>query len=130
MGLLSSFRNHTLFTFDAHTYCPCVVASLRKKIKYYVNNQIYHPILKSKRVYNIFSYTQLFRVKNFSSICLYCIISSKVIQLFNPDRHTDRQTDRHTNPHPYTGGRNFFMPVFDTFHFTTFASLTPFVKDK
>ncbi len=22
------------------------------------------------------------------------------------------------------------MPVFDTFHFTTFASLTPFVKDK
>ena len=30
-----------------------------------------------ERVYNIFSYTQLFRVKNFSSICLYCIISSK-----------------------------------------------------
>ncbi len=40
------------------------------------------------------------------------------------DRHTDTQTDRHMNPHPYTGGRNFFMPVFDTFHFTTF------VKDK
>jgi hypothetical protein len=44
-------------------------------------------------------------------------IPSKVIQLFNLDRHTDR----HTNPH---GRGKFFMPVFNTFHFTTF------VKDK
>jgi len=31
--------------------------------------------------------------------------------------------------HPYTGGQIFFMPVFDTFHFNTFALLTPFMKD-
>jgi hypothetical protein len=29
------------------------------------------------------------------------------------DRQTDRQTDK--SPHPYKGGRNFLMPVFDTF---------------
>jgi len=42
-----------------------------------------------------------------------------------PNSQTDRQTDRQTNPpHPYTGGRNFFMPVFDTFsplHYIRFA---------
>jgi hypothetical protein len=43
---------------------------------------------------------------------------------------TDTQTLRHTNPHPYTGGGNFFMPVFDTFHFTMFALLTLFVEDE
>ena len=41
-----------------------------------VNNTLQWKLFR-ERVYNIFSYTQLFRVKNFSSICLYCIISSK-----------------------------------------------------
>ena len=37
-----------------------------------------------ERVYNIFIYTQLFRVKNFSSICLYCIIVSVDIYTSHP----------------------------------------------
>jgi len=41
-----------------------------------VNNTLQWKLFR-ERVYNIFIYTQLFRVKNFSSICLYCIISSK-----------------------------------------------------
>ena len=40
-----------------------------------VNNTLQWKLFR-ERVYNIFIYTQLFRVKNFSSICLYCIIVS------------------------------------------------------
>ena len=50
----------------------------------------------------------------------HLFIPSKVIHIFTKDRRTDRQTNP---PHPYTGGRNFFMPVFDTFslHYVRFA---------
>ncbi len=42
---------------------------------------------------------------------------------------TDTQTDRQTHKPPSIyGWVKFFMPVFDTFHFTMFASLTPFVN--
>ncbi len=42
------------------------------------------------------------------------------------DRHTDWQTQADTLSH----WRNFLMPIFDTFHFITFALPTPFLKDK
>jgi hypothetical protein len=42
-------------------------------------------------------------------------------KLFNFLIRTDTQIHRHMNLHPYTGGWNFLMPVFDTFHFTTFV---------
>jgi hypothetical protein len=56
----------------------------------------------------------------------YPFIPSKVIQVF----HLDRHTVRHTPFHPYMNGWKNFNALFDTFHFTTFASLTLFVKDK
>ena len=48
-----------------------------------VNNTLQWKLFR-ERVYNIFSYTQLFRVKNFSSICLYCIIVSVDIYTSHP----------------------------------------------
>ncbi len=47
---------------------------------------------------------------------------------------TDRQTDTHTHtdacpPTLLLMGKKKLMPFFDTFHFTTFALLTPFIKD-
>jgi hypothetical protein len=54
-------------------------------------------------------------------------ILSFLQKLFNFLIRTDTQT--HDLPSIY-GQVKFFMPFFDTFHFTTFASLTPFVKDK
>jgi hypothetical protein len=48
-----------------------------------VNNTLQWKLFR-ERVYNIFIYTQLFRVKNFSSICLYCIIVSVDIYTSHP----------------------------------------------
>jgi len=44
------------------------------------------------------------------------------------DRRTHRQTHGQTDTRPPIHGKNF-SASFDTFHFTTFASFTPFVKD-
>ncbi len=41
---------------------------------------------------------------------------------------TDTQIDRHVPSHHYAEGQDF-KGFFDTFHFTTFALLSPFVKD-
>jgi hypothetical protein len=44
---------------------------------------------------------------------------------------SNRQTDRHIPSRPYSGiGLGNFNASFDTFHFTMFALLTPFVKNK
>ncbi len=43
-------------------------------------------------------------------------------------RHMDTQTDRQTLSHIQTG--KIFMPLFDTFHVTTFTLLTLYMKDK
>jgi hypothetical protein len=63
------------------------------------------------------------------------IIRSKVIQLFILDRQTYRcrfytgtQTDACPPINIQMG--DIFNALFDNFHFTTFALLTPFVKDK
>jgi hypothetical protein len=50
---------------------------------------------------------------------------------FNYLNRKDTQTNRQTHDLPSTyGWVKSFMPFFDTFHFTMFASLTPFVKDE
>ncbi len=41
---------------------------------------------------------------------------------------TDRQTQTHAVPSIYVWAK-IFMPFFDTFLFTTFVLVTPFVKD-
>ena len=58
-------------------------------------------------------------------------------KLFNFLIRTDTQTDRHTDRHTDTrtpihirAGEIFLCLFLIPFHFTTFASLTPFVKDK
>jgi hypothetical protein len=38
------------------------------------------------------------------------------------------EVDRHLPSHPYADGQKYYA-LFDTFHFTTFALLIPFVKD-
>ena len=64
------------------------------------------------------------------SISLYSIKSYSTFSEGLTDRHTHRQTHRQTHKPPSIyRWANFFMPVLDTFHFTTFASLTALVKD-
>jgi len=60
----------------------------------------------------------------------YPFIFSKVMQLFNLYRHIGIQTHRCTSSHRYTNNWKNFNALFDTFHFTVFIFLTPFVKDK
>jgi len=46
----------------------------------------------------------------------------------NQESMTDRQTDRRTPSHRYMDWPKCYA-LFDTLHLTTFASLTPFVKN-
>jgi hypothetical protein len=67
------------------------------------------------------------------------------IKLFHPNKQTDRQTDRRINRQTVTQndrqidkysyihirtGNDFKCPLINTFHFITFALVTPFAKDK
>jgi hypothetical protein len=54
---------------------------------------------------------------------------SKVIHIFTKGRQTDGRTDRQIPPIHIRAGEIFLCLFLIPFHFTTFASLTPFVKD-